>query len=167
MKKIPLTQGKFAIVDDEDYNALNQFKWHTEKRYNHLYATRTLRVDEIFPNTSIKMHRQIMSAKGGEFVDHKNGNGLDNRKQNLRLSKTLNGNCQNRGTSKNNTSGYKGVYKTKNLKIPKWIARINAKRKIYYLGIYKDPREAAIVYDSACRILHGEYAKTNKDLGLL
>jgi hypothetical protein len=76
-KLIPLTQGKFAIVDNADFDWLNQWKWYAVKSYNTWYARRF---------SSIPMHRQIMSAPSGTEIDHRNHNGLDNRRQNLRFS---------------------------------------------------------------------------------
>ncbi len=142
MKKIKLTQGKYALVDDEDYEFLNQWKWIADKGYNTYYATRREQVDN--KSVHIKMHRLIMDTKSGEMVDHINRNGLDNRKENLR-------NCnkqQNRMNSignKNSSSIYKGITFRKSHN--KWEARIQINNKLIYLGLYSNKKSAAKMYD--------------------
>jgi len=83
MKRIPLTQGKFAIVDDADFEWLSQWKWRARKDYNTWYAIR--RVVRGSCRTTTSIHRQIMEAKPGSQVDHRNRDGLDNRRCNLRF----------------------------------------------------------------------------------
>lgn len=83
MKEIPLTQGKVALVDDEDCERLNQFKWYALKRPNTWYAVRNVWVEN--KRTAISMHREIMDASRGQEIDHKNGDGLYNLKVNLRF----------------------------------------------------------------------------------
>lgn len=166
MKKIPLTQGKFTLVDDEDFERLNKYKWYAHFSKGCFYVRRNLVRAKIGRKGKLTtMHRALMGAKSGEYIDHINGNGLDNRKSNLRVSKNLNGNCQNCGMRRNNTSGYKGV--SLRTKSKKWVSQITAKDKRYILGDYDTAKEAAIAYDMAAKLLHGEYAKTNKDMGLL
>ena len=82
MRKIKLTQGKYAIVDDEDYEYLNQWRWFTFKNGYVWYVARETTIDH--KRKCIYMHRLIMNAVNGECVDHINRNGLDNRKYNLR-----------------------------------------------------------------------------------
>ena len=105
MKKIELTQGKFALVDDEDFEWLNQWKWYA----NHLgytwYVVRSVRYDNEVK--AILMHRSILNAKIGEEIDHINHNGLDNRKKNLRIC-TRSQNNMNRNKLRG-TYKYKGV----------------------------------------------------------
>ena len=79
IKLIPLTQGKFAIVDAEDYDRLSQYKWQAEKHKTTFYAKRKSKYK------SIKMHREILKPSNGMICDHKNHNGLDNRRCNIRL----------------------------------------------------------------------------------
>ncbi len=99
---IPLTQGKFAIVDAEDYDWLIRYKWHACKCKNTYYASR------VRGGKTIKMHREIMRAPKGLVCDHINHNGLDNRKRNLRLCTNAQ-NCYNQRASATGTSKYKGV----------------------------------------------------------
>ena len=159
-KLIPLTQGKFAIVDAEDYEFLIQFKWC----YNTGYAVRAT-WDKINKKTGIiYLHRFLITTKKGEIVDHINGDRLDNRKCNLRLCTHVQ-NIYNCGMSKNNTSGFKGVYWHKRSKA--WRAKICHNRKTIVLGEFKTAKEAAVAYDEAALKCHGEFAVTNKMLGTI
>lgn len=85
MKEIPLSQGLVALVDDEDYEELSQYKWHAVKHRNTYYAVRN---HPVYPSyrVNVKMHRQIMRAQENEIIDHKNGNGLDCQRNNLRIA---------------------------------------------------------------------------------
>jgi len=153
-KRIPLTQGKFALVDEEDYEWLNQWKWY----YNNGYAAR----DQWDPITKkqikIRMHRIIMNAKEGEEVDHINHNGIDNQKYNLRVC-TVSQNMQNSKSNKNSSSQYKGV--SYNPMTQKCQVQIMYNGKFIYLGYYKDEEEAARAYDKAAIELFGEFACLN------
>jgi len=154
VKRIPLTQGKFALVDEEDYEWLNQWKWY----YNNGYAAR----DQWDPITKkqikIRMHRIIMNAKEGEEVDHINHNGIDNQKYNLRVC-TVSQNMQNSKSNKNSSSQYKGV--SYNPMTQKCQVQIMYNGKFIYLGYYKDEEEAARAYDKAAIELFGEFACLN------
>lgn len=156
MKKIPLTQGKVAIVDDEDFEYLNQWNWCLAKmsRTNE-YAMRTIRT----PNrVSIFMHRLVLEAKKGEYCDHINGNGLDNRRSNLRICGKKENNI-NRRKNVNNTTGYKGVCWDKSSK--KWKAQVIYKKKYFHLGFFKNKIEAAKAYNEAALKYHREFATLN------
>lgn len=157
-KEIPLTQGKIAIVDAADYEWLNQWKWCAWKVKTHhtYYAIRTQRING--KNTTIRMHRLILDAKGGEQADHIDGNGLNNSRDNLRIATPLQ-NTHNSRRPINNTSGYKGVYWHK--RTGKWMARININNKRKHLGLFTSPEEAAKAYDTAALELHGAFARTN------
>lgn len=156
MKEIRLTQGKTALVDDEDYVYLSQWKWH----YSHGYAIRA----EIVNNKQIKiyMHRFVMSAPKNVEIDHVNQNKLDNCKNNLRLA-TRKQNTFNVGKKSNNTSGYKGVSFQKNAN--KWAAYIEVDGRKVHLGLFYNPIEAAYAYDDAAKKHFGEFAATNESLG--
>lgn len=147
MKKIKLTQGKYALVDDADFEWLNQYRWCAYFNGYNWYAQRT-------PN--IKMHRVILGYKGKHQVDHIDGRGLNNQRKNLRIC-THSQNGMNRGKQKNNTSGYKGVSRHK--KAEKWQASIKLHRKLIYLGIFKSKKEAKIAYEKAAEKLHGDFRK--------
>src|SRR5258708_31028872 len=121
-KIIQLTQNQTSIIDDEDFEKINQFNWYYGKNS---YATRDIKINK--KRKSILLHREIINCLDNQMVDHINGNTLDNRKENLRIcTKSQNG--MNRGKQKNNTSGYKGVHFYKANK--KWQAYIsyNSKR---------------------------------------
>lgn len=149
-KSIPLTQGKFALVDDEDFEWLNQWKWFVIKDHNVFYAVRT--------QNHIKMHNVIMKPSDGFIVDHKDGDGLNNSKINLRIC-TTSQNQMNKRKPSNNTSGYKGVHFHKPSK--KYLARICLNNKRIVIGFFKEPQDAARAYDQAAVKYFGEFAKTN------
>ncbi|MDP9317264.1 MAG: AP2 domain-containing protein [Chloroflexota bacterium] len=150
-KLIVLTQDKFATVDDEDFDWLNQWRW----RYsNQGYAVR----DTTRPKNTLLMHRVIMSAPADMEVDHCNHNGLDNRRINLRLCTK----SQNRGNLVSphmKQSGYKGVFYMPR-KRP-WKAQINIGQKSVHLGMFATPEEAARAYDEAAKAHFGEFVKLN------
>lgn len=153
-KEIKLTKGKVALVDDEDFERINRHKWYACKDRLTWYARR----DTIFGN--VLMHRDIMELPNNVLVDHKNNNGLDNRKENLRPASTSQ-NKANRGMQKNNHSGYKGIRPSKN----KWAAQIQCNHKWEHLGVFNTPEEAARAYDKRAVELFGEFAKTNFPTG--
>lgn len=156
MKEIPLTRGQVAIVDNADYTYLSQFKWFAWKdRKNGMYYA--------MRSPSILMHRVIMGLTDPKIqVDHKNGNGLDNQRENLRTA-TGRQNQYNQGIHRNNTSGFKGVYWQKSAR--KWRAFIKVRGKQVHLGLFDDPQKAAQAYDIAAIHHAGEYAKLNFERG--
>lgn len=159
MKKIPLTQGKYALVDDEDYEFLNQWKWHAKKGNATFYACRDRYIKgKRRKPIRLRMHRVIMGAKKGQQVDHREGDGLDNQRHNLRLCNcTENG--RNSRISKNNKSGYKGVLW--NLQKNKWQSHITVNYKTIHIGFYFCLIKAARAYDEKAKELFGEFAKPN------
>lgn len=153
MKEIPLTKGKFAIVDDEDYEILKGYAW----LYSCGYAVRNaLRIDQVKLST-ISMHRVIAKTPGPLLTDHKNGNKLDNRKENLRIC-TFSENFFNQGPHKDNLTGYKGV--CFNRKYNRYQSQIMARGKSHYLGSFLTAEEAHAAYVKASKLLHGEFSKT-------
>lgn len=150
MKKIKLTQNKFALVDDEDLPLIAKYKWCAHYERGRWYA--------ISGTTQIKMHRLIMSATKQEHVDHKSGNGLDNQKSNLRKC-TNQQNQHNKKLQRNNTSGFKGVFW--NSQANRWTAKIRYNMKQIYIGNFTDKKLAAISYDKKAKSLFGEFAHTN------
>jgi hypothetical protein len=155
MKEIQLTQGKVALVDDEDFEYLNQWRWYLLKSHTNYYAIRTSRPE----NKLIQLHRVVIKAKQGEIVDHVNGNKLDNRKINLRIC-TMAQNCQNRKISKLNKSGYNGVSWC--IRSKKWVAQIQCENKKIHIGYFINPIDAAKAFNEAAIKFHGEFAKLNE-----
>lgn len=158
MKQIPLSKGFFAIVDDEDFEWLSKIKWHALPRKLTTYASLSWDIQNKRRGTV--MHRYIMGIEyqKGVFVDHINGNGLDNRRQNLRIC-TLIQNLYNKRLSPRNKSGFKGVY---NGESGKWHARIGVHSKSYPLGVYDTPEDAARAYNKAAVKFHAEFANLNQ-----
>ena len=155
-KQIPLTQGKFATVDDEDYDRLMKYKWCARIRDDGAawYACRKEIVDG--KHHQQQMHRFILDAPNGMLCDHVNGNGLDNRRVNLRLA-TPKQNTMNRGANRNHI-GFKGVT---HIKPGKFQAQIKVDGKFIYLGLFDNARSAAIAYNIAAEKYHGEFARLN------
>lgn len=149
MKEIPLTQGFNAIVDDEDYERLSQWKWCFDGRYAVRWGNGGKRV---------YMHREVSQTPPNMNTDHSNRNKLDNRKHNLRHCLDSQ-NSMNVSVRKNSASGFKGVQKC--VGCDRWAAKISVGKKLIYLGIFKSPVEAAMAYDDAARKYGGEFAKTN------
>ncbi len=145
-KLIPLTQGKFAIVDDEDYDWLMQWNW-----YYKVYAARS----KSKSHSAILMHRLILP---GKMIDHKNGNELDNRKCNLREC-TRAENSYNQKGQKNSTSKYKGVHWIKKRGI--WHACIINGLSTTFLGSFRNEEDAAKAYNEAAIKYFGEFARLN------
>lgn len=156
-KEIQLTQGKFAIVDDEDYEYLNQFKWHASKLNGKFYARRYIKLSN--PNIKILMHRDVMKPERRYVIDHVDGNTLNNKKNNLRICTNAE-NIRNSKISINNTSGFKGVYWNK--QNAKWRAFITLNYKRIWLGNFINPIDAAEAYNEAAIKFHGEFAKLNE-----
>jgi hypothetical protein len=158
MKEIKLTQGKVALVDDEDYEYLNQFKWFTNNINGYFYAGRQITVSKN-KQTIIYMHRIIMKPEKGTVIDHLDGNTLNNQKNNLRIC-THAENMRNSKINKNNKSGYKGVVYQINSNNYK--AQIKFNNKTINIGSYIDPIDAARAYNAAALKYHGEFANLNK-----
>lgn len=158
MKEIPLTQGKVALVDDDMYDYLMQWKWYATKNPSgKWYAKR--RTGRRVAKTTFSMHRVVLQAPNNMYVDHINSDEtLDNRRSNLRLC-TKSENGLNRGKPKTNKSGYKGIYWNKANQ--KFCAEIGINRKGIYLGSFDTPEEAAHAYDAKAIELFGPFAKLN------
>jgi hypothetical protein len=157
MKKIRLGNQGFAIVDDEDFEALSRYCWWkagTRKSY----AQRR----EGKHGKTFYMAREIMHAPEHLWVDHINGDTLDNRKCNLRLC-TKRQNTRHAVKKRHGVSSvYKGVSFRPELKKRPWMARIMTNLKQEHLGMFETEHEAAIAYNEAARKYHGEFALLNE-----
>lgn len=160
MKIIKMYSGEDILVDDDDYEKLLPFRWI--KRSNG-YATRFEYPDgKSGKRKHIFMHREVMGVD--QIIDHINGNILDNRKSNLRLTnKTLN--SANSKKHSRNKTGFKGVVYRKDMKNP-YLAYVGYNNGQIYLGSYATKVEAAQAYDAKVTELFGDHAKTNELLGL-
>lgn len=160
MKLIPLTRGLSAMVDDEDYDYLNKFKWHAVKSRYTFYAVTNNFDKSISSKKSLCMHRMIIDVlEKPVLVDHADRDGLNNQKYNLREC-SHSSNCANRKSRVNSTSNYIGVSWCKKAK--KWKPQIMKDGKRTYLGAFKDEKYAALVYNEAAKRIHGEFANLNK-----
>lgn len=161
MKEIPLTMGLFALIDDEDYDLVSKYKWYARKDYNTYYA---VGYDKDAYNNgvgrNIRMHRLIMGLDYGNKmqVDHINHNGLDNRRENLRIV-THRQNCFNKRKQEECSSKHKGVGWRKAKK--KWCATIVIDYQYIVLGHFDNEIEAARMYDRVALFEFKEFACTN------
>lgn len=159
MKYLPLSQGKVAIVDDEDFEELSKFKWHFHKKPSDKtgYALRRRRAaDGPGQSTVIRMH-WVLAGKG---CDHINGDGLDNRRANLRRADT----CEqvwNTSPKQNRSTGYPGVTLIRDHRgRPAYcVARVTYRGKRMYLGVFETPEEAKEMRDFVADIFHGKFAR--------
>lgn len=163
MKEIKLTGGGIAIVDDADFEAVSAIKWRRADGPRTSYAMSVkIRGSRKtgFKYTYTGMHRLILglSKNDGIFVDHINGNGLDNRRENLRTCTRAENNRNKRPKVRENTK-YKGIVYQRDRK--RWIAQIYVNKVRHHLGNFKSDLDAARAYDAGARRLHGEFARLN------
>lgn len=160
MKRISLTQGKEALVDNADHNWLSQYRWCAHKSRHTFYAERGIRIHGKLHILHVHMHRLILGLvpSDGKESDHIDGNGLNNQRSNLRMCSDLE-NAQNRRALKGCSSEYKGVCWHKGNR--KWYARIKLSRGSKSLGLFDSEIEAALSYNRAAKNYFGEYARLN------
>jgi len=157
-RKIRLTEGKFALVDPQDFYWLNNFDWFTKKSFNTFYAAR-LDNDCAKWGKTVTMHRQIMGFPEGLVVDHRNLDGLDNRRSNLRLATHSQNRCNANLNKAACSSKYRGVHWAKKAK--RWRAHLESQGKRIELGHFDNEIDAAKAYDKAAKKYHGEFARLN------
>jgi len=157
-RKIPLTQGQYAIVDPERYEELAKHKWFAKRCDGRFYAARSTK------NKNVKMHQVIMGTEEGKVIDHINSNGLDNRKANVRFATSQQNSWNQRKQRGNSSSKYKGVSWEKKRK--EWRARITCNDKLIFIGCFNTEEAAAKAYDGKARELFGEFAWLNFPAGL-
>ncbi len=158
MKKIKLNKDYFTLVDEEDFDFLSQWNWYVKDNgCGNLYVVRQDKHKKEY-----SMHRVLMEVSDENIhVDHKNGNGLDNRRLNLRTCSNHKNrfNCK---INKRNTTGFKGVREKKGKRLKKpYQAGVVYNRKYYHLGYFKSAEEAGSAYDIKAKELFGEFARLN------
>jgi len=152
--EVELSQGKTAIVSDQDYDRVSRYTWHTFRIHRTWYvATNGINGKRTY------LHRFIMQANPGAEVDHINGNGLDNRRCNLRLCTHAQNLANQRHQQRKTSSPHKGVTWCKKGRV--WLAQIKANQKHYNLGSYDSEEDAARAYNRAANEYFGEYARLN------
>jgi hypothetical protein len=158
-RRIPLSQGKYAIVDPEDYDRLSRHKWYTCNRDHTYYAIRGQWSPKLKKRLTIAMHREVIDVPDDLYVDHINHHGWDNRKANLRPA-TAADNARNARYPKiNTTSKYRGVWYNKKKKRWRAVIGLNNTRKV--IGNFRDEIDAAKAYDKAAKKYYGEFAILN------
>ena len=158
MKTIELTQNQVALVDDEDFEWLNQWKWRAvwDSGTHSFYAMRT--APRVEGKRSLGMHRLILGLGPGEMGDHEDHDTLNNQRYNLRRCT----NAQNQANGRkrrDNTSGSRGVHWRK--AVHKWVVQIKVSGRFIHLGYFDDITAAARAYDAAARQHFGEFACCN------
>jgi len=149
MKTLQLTNGYKAIIDDDDFERVSAFKWYGAKSRMNVYVCHGR-------SPALRLHRFILNAGQGDFVDHINGDTLDNRKANLRICTNAE-NIRNSRKYSTNASGFKGVsyIAWRN----KWASKITFNYKKHFLGYYDTKEEAFEAYKAKAKEFFGEYAR--------
>jgi len=156
-RRIDLGQGEWTLLDEVDYYRFGNLKWSLGGYKKNLYAVSGVKnKDGNFE--LVRLHRLIMNPPENLVVDHRNGDGLDNRRENLRLA-TKSQNLFNSRKRKNTSSQFIGVSFDKRSGL--WVAYIGLCRKKIFLGYFKNEIDAAKAYDAAAKIYHGEFARLN------
>jgi hypothetical protein len=159
-RRIPLGEGKYTIVDPQDFYRFNIFNWCLKDHGSNIYAARLAAAPQKRMRIKIiSLHREIMGHPEGLFVDHKNGDGLDNRRDNLRLATREQNMCNRRKTKSKTSSRFTGV--SFNKRIGRWSAYVGHCRKNIFLGYFDDEITAARTHDAAAKKYHGEFARLN------
>jgi len=155
---ITLTRGKVAVIDAADLEIISPYRWSARKDRNTWHA---------MSSKSVQMHVLILNPPPGMVTDHRDGDGLNNRRSNLRPA-TLSQNHQNRihiGNGRPKSSKYRGVFWFKASR--KWGACIMLNQHNHHLGLFTNEEEAALAYDEAARKLFGEFARPNFVTGMV
>ena len=165
-RTILLTQGKVAVVDDSDYDAVSRFRWYTVKCKNILYAKTGCSYASTYPNGHRKrwqahmyLHRFILHPPRGLVIDHVNSNPLDCRRCNMRVCTQAQNTYHRRKTKRLTRSQYIGIKWHSRDCV--WETRIDCEYHSYYLGRSRSEIEAAKLYDKGACEVHGEFAELN------
>lgn len=146
MKEVKLTQGMVALVDDNDYQKINKYKWYAQRTGSNKYYATSSKVG--------LLHRFLLNP-GRQTVDHINGDSLDNQRENLRIC-SFGDNLKNKRIYKNNTSGFKGVYLDKSTNT--WKAHLTVLGKKKTLGRFKTKEQAYEAYLKGATYYFGQFA---------
>ena len=147
---VPLTHGYEAVIDAADAHLVDKYNWYAATGRKTVYGARA---DCSGPKQRmVRLHRQIMGEPDGLQVDHRDGDGLNNRRSNLRVATNSQNTC-NQAIRRSNSSGYKGVHKHKD----KWRADISRDGRRRFLGLHDTPEAAHAAYCKASAELHGEF----------
>jgi hypothetical protein len=170
MIEIPLTRGKIALVDDADFETVSRYKWRAVKNeafgQTYWYAQAHLPMVD-GRRKDVKMHRLIMGAPDGVQVDHRDFDGLNNQRYNIRIASAVQNGSHRRKSvailAVRCSSPFKGVtfVADQRVKSRPWKAMIGYKNERRLVGYFATDKEAAAAYDAAARTLHGEFAKLN------
>ena len=158
MKYLPLSNGEFTMVDDDDYDWLRGFNWSASGKKTRRYATRGTRNRKLGTQTKFYLHRVLLNAPPDKHVDHINGDTFDNRKCNLRLCEHKE-NIRNAKRQKRNVSGFKGV--SFSAEKERYVAHIRTDGKSRYLGYFDKKEDAARAYNLAAQQFFGKFARLN------
>ena len=154
---IKLTRQMNATIDAEDLERVSLHRWRAFENGGIWYAATTMRCPHCNRKWLVPLHRLVMRAKGGELIDHRNGDGLDNRKENLRIC-THAENMRNRRRRKRCASQFKGVFRDGP---NRWRAAIHFNKQVFRLGSFRTELDAAKAYDAKAKQLFGEFAAPN------
>lgn len=164
MKKIPLSRGKFALVDDADFEVLSKHSWYADLVRGKFYARRAIPLPG-GKQKKINMHSVLCPVAPGFCVDHENRDTLDNQRKNLRVATRRQNRMNCCRMAKKKTSRFKGVFRSRDeiggCVYSYWRASIGANNKNIYLGNFPSEEAAARAYDQAARKLHGAFASIN------
>lgn len=152
-----LTQNQLCEVDEPDLKLLGKYRWYADKGHNTYYAKTNIKQED-GKRKRLKMHQLLMRTPKGMHTDHINHDGLDNRRENLRVC-TASQNQMNSRLRKGSTSKYKGVHWNKSKK--RWCVRIKLNGKRKHLGYFTTEQEAALAYNKAAKEHFGKYANLN------
>ncbi len=153
---VTLTKGYEAIIDSADAATVERYNWHAKADGRCVYAIRHAACSVDGKKTTISLHRSIMGEAEGLVVDHINGDGLDNRRTNLRWA-TRQQNTMNRFAKTKNITGFKGVRRAN--RSVRWTAVIGMNGKSHYLGAFDTPEDAYAAYCAANAMFHGEFGR--------
>lgn len=162
MRLISLTQGKFAMVDDRDYEFLMQWKWRAQKGQRTFYACRTIRIG-VNKRKCLMMHRLLWGVPDLEMeIDHIDQNGLNNQKYNLRIGTSAQNSMNRIGRGRSKFLGVSADSSSVKRGKIRWIARVTNNKKRIHLGMFDLEIDAAKAYNKAAKIYYGEFANLNR-----